>query len=144
MDSKSAESSIHAKEVLFGDDHFSKICIVIAHCHLLTIPILPAFCIFVLSRPITVVYASTSIKLMTVQHFQMDKYLIGASKSTDTSARKSLDNKHSTLLFDGHCQPSAPMAFYEVYFPKQDVWKWKIKYPLAGHGHSHTLGVMRV
>lgn len=82
---------------------------------------------------------------MTVQHFQMEKYLIGASKSTDTSARESLGNKQGTLLFDGHCQLSSPMAFYEAYFPKQDVWKWKeIKYPWAGHCHGHTLGIMRV
>lgn len=143
MDSKSAESRIHAKEVLFGDDHSSKICIVIAHCHLVTIPILPAFCIVILSRQITVVQAGTSIKLMTVQQFQVDKYFIGACKST--AARESLGNKQGTLLFDGHCQLSAPMAFYEVSFPKQDVWKWKeIKYPWAGDCHSQTLGIVRV
>lgn len=137
-----AESSIHTREVLVGDDYSPKICIVIAHHHLLTIPILPAFCIFIPSRPITAVHASTPIKLMTVQHFQIDKYLREASKSTDTSARESLDNKQGTLLFDGHYQLSAPMAFYEVHFPKQNVWKWKeIKYPLAGH--SNTLGTIR-
>lgn len=143
MDSKSAESSIHAKEVSFGDDHSSKICTIIAHSHLFTIPILPAFCIFRLSRPITVVHACTSIKPMTVQHFQKDKRLIWASKFT--AARESVGNKQGTLLFDGHCQLPAPMAFYEVYFPKKDVWKWKeIKYPWAGHCHSHTLGIIRV
>lgn len=79
---------------------------------------------------------------MTVQHLQVDKCLREASKSTDTSPRESLDNKQGTSLFDGYCQLLAPMAFCEVHFLKQVVWKWKeIKYPLAGH--SHTLGIIR-
>lgn len=137
-----AESRIHTREVLFGGDFSPKICIIISHHHLLTIPILPAFCIFILSRPITTAHSSTPIKLMTVQHLQTNKCLGEASKSTDTSAREILYNKQGTLLFDEHYQLSAPMAFYEVHFPRQDVCKWKeIKYPLADH--NHTLGIIR-
>lgn len=142
-----AESSIHTREFLFGDDYSSKICIAIAHHHLLTIPILPAFCIFILSRPITAAQASTSIRLMTAQHFQIDKCLREESNTTDTSARESLNNKQGISLSDGHYQLSAPMAFYEVRFPKQDVWKWKIKYPLgwsqSRSGHHQSLGLVR-